>query len=92
MIHADMAHGLKLVQSHNLQALADYVARIIERLARAGAEIAAISAVTPHICIRELEKITPLPLVNIIAKFPRNPPPWLQESRPFRSSHAHAKR
>jgi len=71
MIHADMAHGLKLVQAHNLQALADYFARIIERLARAGADIAAISAVTPHICIRQLEKITPLPLVNIVAEVSR---------------------
>jgi aspartate/glutamate racemase len=35
---------------------------LIERLARGGAELAAITAVTPHICIRELEKISALPL------------------------------
>jgi aspartate racemase len=46
--------------------LAAYFAGLIERLARGGAEVAAISAITPHICIRELEKISPLPLVNII--------------------------
>ena len=46
--------------------LAQYFARLIERLARGGAELAAISAVTPHICIRGLEKISVLPLVNVI--------------------------
>ncbi|MFN7937278.1 MAG: aspartate/glutamate racemase family protein [Bryobacteraceae bacterium] len=71
MIHADMAHGLKLVQAGDRQGLADYFARLMERLAGAGAEVAAISAVTPHFCIRELEKITPLPLVNIIAEVSR---------------------
>jgi aspartate racemase len=39
---------------------------LIERLARGGAELAAIPAVTPHFCIRELEKISALPLVNIL--------------------------
>ena len=33
--------------------------------ANGGADLAAISAITPHICIRELEKISILPLVNI---------------------------
>lgn len=68
MVHADMAHGLALVQRGNRAGLADYFARIIERLARGGCDIAAISAVTPHFCIRELEKISVLPLVNIIAE------------------------
>jgi aspartate racemase len=39
---------------------------LIERLASGGAEVAAIPAVTPHVCIRELEKLSVLPLVNII--------------------------
>ncbi len=46
--------------------LAEYFARLIDRLAGGGADLAAISAITPHICIRELEKISALPLVNII--------------------------
>jgi len=41
-------------------------ARLIERLAAGGAELAAISAISPHICIRELERLSALPLVNII--------------------------
>jgi aspartate racemase len=66
LIHADMKYALSHVTSGDHAGLAAYFARLIERLAGGGAEIAAISAITPHICIRELEKITPLPLVNII--------------------------
>jgi len=46
--------------------LAAYFARLIDRLASGGAELAAISAIAPHICIHELEKISRLPLVNVI--------------------------
>jgi len=66
LVHADMNYALAQVESNNLTALADYFARQIDRLARGGAEVAAISAVTPHICIRQLEKISALPLVNIV--------------------------
>ena len=66
VIHADMERALGHVERGDRAGLADYFARLIERLARGGAEVAAISAVTPHICIRELEKISTLPLVNII--------------------------
>jgi hypothetical protein len=61
-----MKYALSHVTSGDHAGLAAYFARLIERLAGGGAGIAAISAITPHICIRELEKITPLPLVNII--------------------------
>jgi len=66
IIHADMEHALGYVKRGDRIRLAEYFARLIERLAHGGANLAAISAVTPHICIRELEKISALPLVNII--------------------------
>jgi aspartate racemase len=66
IIHADMDHVLGCVQRGEHLQLAEYFARLIDRLAGGGAEVAAISAITPHICIRELEKISTLPLVNII--------------------------
>jgi aspartate racemase len=66
IVHADMDRVLGDVRRGDRIGLAAYFARLIERLARGGAELAAISAVTPHICIAELEKITPLPLVNIV--------------------------
>ncbi|HXA65651.1 MAG TPA: aspartate/glutamate racemase family protein [Bryobacteraceae bacterium] len=66
VIQADMDRVLGDVQRDDRNGLAQYFARLIERLARGGAEVAAISAVTPHICIRELQRISPLPIVNII--------------------------
>ena len=61
-----MEHALGHVKRGDRDGLAAYFAGLIERLAAGGADVAAISAVTPHICIRELEKISPLPLVNIV--------------------------
>jgi aspartate racemase len=66
VIHADMDRVLGDVRRGDRVGLAQYFAHLIDRLARGGAELAAISAVTPHICIRELQEISPLPLVNII--------------------------
>lgn len=66
IVHADVERVLGDVQRGDRTGLAAYFARVIERLAAGGAEVAAISAIAPHICIRELEKISALPLVNII--------------------------
>lgn len=66
IVHADMDHVLGCVQRGERLELAEYFARLIDRLARGGADVAAIPAITPHFCIRELEKISALPLVNII--------------------------
>jgi aspartate racemase len=68
IVHADMDHAVGFVKRGDRMGLAQYFARLIERLAKGGADLAAISAVTPHICIRELEKISPLPLVSIVAE------------------------
>lgn len=65
-IHADMNRVLADVARGDRAGLAAYFASLIDRLARGGADVAAISAITPHICIRELKEISPLPLVNII--------------------------
>lgn len=66
IVHADMDHVLGCVQRGDRPELAEYFARLIDRLAGGGVEVAAISAITPHFCIRELEKISVLPLVNIV--------------------------
>lgn len=66
IVHADMDRVLGDVQRGDRVGLAGYFAGLIDRLAHGGAEVAAISAITPHFCIRELERISALPLVNII--------------------------
>jgi aspartate racemase len=66
MVHADMNRGLAMVQAGDRAGLAEYLAGLIAKLANSGAEFAVIPAVTPHICIRELQQISPLPIVNLV--------------------------
>ena len=65
-VHADVDHGQGLIRAGKLDALADYLAGFIERLAAAGAHVALMPAVTPHICIAELTQRTRLPLIDIV--------------------------
>lgn len=67
MVNADMPTGLRFVQAGDLEGLAGYLAGLIGRMRDAGAELAAIPAVTPHICLDALAPISPLPLVDIVA-------------------------
>lgn len=67
MVNADMPTGLAYVQAGDLKGLARYLAELIGRMRAAGAELAAIPAVTPHICFKDLTPISPLPLVDIVA-------------------------
>ena len=64
--HADVDYGQGLVRAGKLDELAGYLASFIDRMARAGAAMAAIPAVTPHICITQLMKRTRVPLINIV--------------------------
>jgi aspartate racemase len=66
MAHADMARGLRHVRAGETAQLADYFAELIGRLAAAGATVAVIPAVTPHICLPELRARSPLPLISIV--------------------------
>jgi aspartate racemase len=71
IVHADMDRVLSDVQRGDISRLAEYLARLTERLANGGADLGAISAITPHICIRELQKLSALPLVNIVDEVTR---------------------
>jgi aspartate racemase len=65
-VHADVERGQGFVRAGDLDGLAAYLAGFIERMARAGAEVAVIPAVTPHICIGQLTPLLPIPLINIV--------------------------
>ena len=71
LVHADTGRALGHVERGDLDGLASYLATLVERLANGGAEVAAVSAVTPHICIRELQAISAVPLVNVIDEIAR---------------------
>ena len=66
IVHADVDYGQNLIRAGKLGELATYLAGFIARLARAGAETAVMPAVTPHICIKELAPLLPIPLINIV--------------------------
>jgi len=56
---ANLAAGAAQVQAESF-------ARLLQRLAAAGAELAAVTSMGGHFCIRELEAISPLPLLNAV--------------------------
>src|SRR5437899_96139 len=66
IVHADVDYGQGLVRAGKLDELADYLAAFIERLGKAGAEVAVLPAVTPHIAIAQLKRRTRLPILNIV--------------------------
>jgi len=70
--HAETPRVFEFVQASDRNGLAEYLNGYILRLQAAGAEVAAIPAVTPHFCMRELAIVSPLPVVNIF-------PPLLRE-------------
>ena len=66
MVHADVRKVVGLAAAREKAQLAEYLAGLLRQLAGAGAEIATIPAFTPQVCARELEELTPLPLISLL--------------------------
>lgn len=64
--HADAPTALALVGEGRIDGLADYLAGFVDELAKGGATLAAIPAITPHICRAELKARSSLPLVDML--------------------------
>ena len=62
----DLAAMLALVAANNLDALADHLVREIDRLARAGAELAIITSNTTHIVYDRVQPRARIPMVSIV--------------------------
>jgi aspartate racemase len=62
----DMRRAVKALEASDLKALTDYLLTELEKLQRAGADFAIVSANTPHIVFEELEQQSPLPLISIV--------------------------
>ncbi|MEY2584986.1 MAG: aspartate racemase [Verrucomicrobiota bacterium] len=62
----DVNRGLAMLDANDLAALADYVAESVDRLTRAGAEIALIAANTPHIVFEEVERRAAIPMISLV--------------------------
>lgn len=65
MVHAQTERVFSYIKAGDREGLAEYLSHYIERLKEAGAEIAAIPAISPHYGVRELTVISPLPLLNV---------------------------
>src|SRR5687768_13594120 len=65
--HADVDHGRPLAEANKLDELARYLNGFIEATAAGGAEMAAIVAVTPHICSAQLLPLLRIPLIDMVA-------------------------
>jgi aspartate racemase len=66
MVHADVARIFAAASTGDLDGLSAYLAGLAGRLQAAGARFVAIPAATPHICMPQLAKVTPLPVVSLV--------------------------
>jgi aspartate racemase len=66
IVHADVREMARNLANDAPQAQAESFARLLRRLAAARAELAAVTSMGGHFCIRELQAISPLPLLNAI--------------------------
>lgn len=64
--HVDVDRARGFVEKNDRKGLARYLARFVAELKAGGAEMAAIVAITPHICAAELTAISPLPLIDMV--------------------------
>jgi aspartate racemase len=66
IVHADVNELTQNAAKGEARKQAENFAKLIARLAAAGAGAAAVTSMTGHFCIRELEAMSPLPLINVI--------------------------
>jgi aspartate racemase len=66
IVHADVRELGRNLTDRDAKKQAETFARLVQRLAAAGATVAAVTSMAGHFCIRELEPISPLPILNAI--------------------------
>jgi aspartate racemase len=62
----DLTRIVALVTENRLAELTRYLEEEVERLARAGADVALLASNTPHIVFDELSRVAPIPLISIV--------------------------
>lgn len=65
--HADVRDMVRNLAARDPAAQAQIFARLVHRLKAAGAEVAVVTSMGGHFCIKELEAISPLPMINGVA-------------------------
>lgn len=66
IVHADTSVLLDNLSKGAATLQAQIFLEFVERLKAAGADMAAVTSLAGHFCIKELEAISPLPLINAI--------------------------
>jgi aspartate racemase len=66
IVHADVYELTSNAANGEPRKQAEIFAKLIARLAAAGAGAAAVTSMTGHFCIHELESISPLPIIKAI--------------------------
>jgi aspartate racemase len=62
----DVKRGIAMLDANDLASLTTYLSASVDRLARAGAEIALIAANTPHLVFDEVRQRAPIPMLSIV--------------------------
>jgi aspartate racemase len=62
----DVQKAIALVTADDMGALTEYLADSVQRLARGGAELALMSANTPHLVFDAVRSASPIPMISII--------------------------
>ena len=62
----DVNRAIAMLDANDPAGLADYLCASLDRLVRAGAEIALIAANTPHLVFDEVQRRSPIPLLSIV--------------------------
>ena len=66
IVHADVREMSRNLANRDPRRQADTFARLLRRLAAAGADIAAITSMGRHFCLPELKPISPVPLLDAL--------------------------
>jgi aspartate racemase len=66
IVHADMRDLVRNFSDGAPEKQAEIFLRLTQRLQAAGAEAVAVTSIAGHFCIRELEALSPLPVINAI--------------------------
>jgi aspartate racemase len=62
----DVNRGIAMLDASDLDGLTNYICTSVDRLARAGAEIALMAANTPHLVFDEVQARSPIPMLSIV--------------------------
>ncbi len=62
----DVNRAIAMLDANDLVGLANYLSESIDRLVRAGAEVALMAANTPHIVFDEVQRWASIPMISIV--------------------------